>query len=270
MSAATSEEMHTHSAARPSRSALPAARPAPWFEREWAIELIVAVVPLLSTGWAVWHHAAQGSAAAAIVFAASLLLLIGGGVLKVSRARRRDAELGRAGHPADLLGCAQVLYHAVRCGRREETRAADLRVTIHRVVRSRGAGPDRLEQLIPYVGGAGGPAGRTLPITCGIAGLAVRSGAAFVAQRTSGDYEAFRAELVESWGFRDEEARRLQPDRAAWMAIPLFEEPEGRTVAGVVYLDAREREYFGNEVQDCAIECARGIARYVEQRYGAR
>lgn len=133
------------------------------------------------------------------------------------------------------------------------------------VANGRSGPPEELEQLLPYMGGPGNAAGRRFSIRSGIIGKAVRRKSAFVARREHADHEGFVGELVRDWAYTEHDARKLSPDRHAWMAVPVIG-PSKAPVA-VVYLDSSDPCFFTDEVQDLILAGCRGIAEYTMEAY---
>ncbi|UCC29698.1 MAG: hypothetical protein JSU86_16025 [Phycisphaerales bacterium] len=251
--------------------AIPGVMKPTWLDREWPVELIAAVCPAFAIVWSIREQLTKDepSFLGAILFGAALLWLIALGVLKVFLARRRDKRRIRMESPADLVGCIQVLYHAVKhqCALDKDDETT-LRATIHRVVKpdSPGDDPEVLEQVIPYIGGAGGGEGRRFSTKCGIIGLVARTHEPHVGWRSKEDYSAFLDELVSEWGYSKGDAKALTEDREAWLAVPINGDNEQDTI-GVVYLDSKQRDLFGEDVQELVIRSCFGVAEYIRARY---
>jgi len=189
-------------------------------------------------------------------------------LVKVLHARAQDAAQKRSEEYEGLRGALHVLHGAVgsRVGL-ESRHDGKLRATIHRVLPGKGGdrGAEEVEQLLPYVGGSGGPAGRTFSVRSGITGKAVRERSIFTASRQSPDYETFLTELVRDWSYTAADARRLTPNRRSWMAVPIPGEAD--SVSAVVYLDSSEPDFFGTEVERVVIEVCTGIRTYIDEVY---
>lgn len=141
-----------------------------------------------------------------------------------------------------------------------------MRLTIHRVVtRGKAVPPEELEQLFPYMGGEGNSPGRRFSIRSGIIGLVARGRFAMVAGRECAEHEGFVAELVEDWAYTEHDARKLTPDRHAWMAVPMLS-ATGATVA-VVYLDSRDPDFFTEPLQRQVLIICGGINNYLTEAY---
>ncbi|MEN3339645.1 MAG: hypothetical protein V7647_3321 [Acidobacteriota bacterium] len=102
----------------------------------------------------------------------------------------------------------------------------------------------------------------------GIIGKAYMENDAFVAQRLSGDADAYVAELIDDWSYPPDLAARLNPAIFAWMAVP-FNDPVRRQVQGILYVDSTDRDFFTDARQDLILQASAGIARFVVRRYTA-
>jgi hypothetical protein len=189
-------------------------------------------------------------------------------LVKVLHARSQDAAQKRSEDYEGLLAALHVLHGAVRSrAGLEDSRNGTLRATIHRVVPGEGGdgGAEEVEQLLPYLGGEGGPAHRTFSVRSGITGKAVREKSIFTATRDLPDYETCLLEMVRDWSYTAEDARRLTPDRRSWMAVPIS--ASGGAVQAVVYLDSSEINFFGAEVQRAVLDACSGITTYINEVY---
>jgi putative methionine-R-sulfoxide reductase with GAF domain len=199
---------------------------------------------------------------------AGAVWMVGASAGKVLHARAQDRERKRAGDYEGLHAALQVLFAAVcataRVGRQEQA-TGRLRATIHRVVPNGKHPPEELEQLLPYVGGPGDLPGRRFSIRSGIIGKAARRRSAVVAARGNADHEGFIAELVHEWAYTDHDARKLTPDRHAWMAVPILNS-DGAPVA-VVYLDSRDPDFFSEAAQPRILTACDGIRTYTVEAY---
>ncbi|HEX8392679.1 MAG TPA: hypothetical protein VF665_10025 [Longimicrobium sp.] len=248
---------------------IPGRRPTRFYEKRHVVEGISVVPPLV---------AAVGGAAANLANPATFPLgwaLLGGAawlsvasVVKVLHAGAQDRERRRTEDYEGLRGALFVLHGVIR-------RALDipaepdgiLRVTTHRVVPAEhpGRAPEELEQLVPYVGGGGGGAGRRFSVRSGIIGRAVREKAIYASSREYAGYENYVAELIHSYSFTKADARALSADRQAWMAVPLLSRDE--EAVAVVYLDSCQLEFFDPRVQQIVLGACAGIAAFTEEAY---
>jgi hypothetical protein len=158
----------------------------------------------------------------------------------------------------ELEGCLHTVHSILAGGSKVK-----LRITIHIPIES----DQKLEQILNYVGDSEKTetAGRRFPAQCGVIGEALRTKQTVMARRVESDYEKYIDELVTEWHFTQKDARKLNPATMSWMAIPL----EGTTqeIAGVVYLDSSDPDFFSEERQTSAINASVGIARFVRSRY---
>ncbi|HEX8242130.1 MAG TPA: hypothetical protein VF541_01495 [Longimicrobium sp.] len=250
---------------------IPGRRRPRFYERKTVVELLAIVPPVLTAAVAAAINLRDPSKR---TFG---WLLVGGigwlavaSVVKVLHAHAQDREQKRRDDYDGLRGALHVLYGLVgtraAIGPRDHGR---LRITIHRVVQpaAKGGAAEELEQVLPYLGGAGSGPGRRFSIRSGVIGKAVRVKAAVAASRASEDYEQFLVELVRDWAYTEHDARQLSPDRRAWMAVPVFD-PKGAVVAAVVYLDSNSTDFFTPELREVILEACSGIATYVHEVYG--
>ena len=140
-----------------------------------------------------------------------------------------------------------------------------VRATIHKPVEKR----QKLLQIVNYVGDTATreTAGRRFAAQSGIIGEAMRQKQMCVGDRENDDYEAYVNELVHSWHYTEEDARKLDPASMAWMAVLLTMEDDPNTVEAVVYLDATRRKFFDERRQELGRLACAGIARFVKRRY---
>ena len=239
------------------------------YERKMAVEMLAVVPPVLTAAvTATLNLRDPGRRALGWLLVAGIAWLAVASVVRVLHARAQDREQKRREDYDGLLGAMHVLYGLV--GTRAGIGASEhgrLRITIHRVVPpvKRGAAAEELEQLLPYLGGTAGGAGRRFSIRSGVIGKAVRVNGLVTASRASDDYPQFLGDLVRDWAYIEEDARRLTPDRQAWMAVPVA--GARRTVAAVVYLDSDDRTFFTNELRQIIVDACSGITSYVNEVY---
>lgn len=199
---------------------------------------------------------------------AGIVWLIVASILKVLLANAQDKDQKSKQDYDGFLGALHVLYGQVsKHFNVQGTAYGQLRITIHRVVDSStmDESAEELEQLLPYIGGAGKPAGRKFSVRSGIIGKAVREKTAFAFSRQSNDHEEFIKELVREWSYTEDDARKLTSDRQAWMAVPIFRTDS--SVIAVVYLDSNQRNFFSSEVKKIVIDACSGITSYIDERY---
>jgi hypothetical protein len=70
---------------------------------------------------------------------------------------------------------------------------------------------------------------------------------------------------VWGWAFPEHEARRVSSDRHAWMAVPITGATQA-TVA-IVYLDAKDRDFFSAAVQSMVLATCDALKRYITEAY---
>ncbi|HKP77148.1 MAG TPA: hypothetical protein VJT67_16570 [Longimicrobiaceae bacterium] len=248
---------------------IPGRRRQKFYEKKTVVELL-AVVPPVAMGavTAVINLRDPERRTLGWLLIAAIVWLAMASVVKVLHARAQDREQKHREEYDGLLGALHVLYSLVstRAGLDGKDNGR-LRGTIHRVVPSgeKGKTSEELEQLLPYLGGSGGEAGRRFSIRSGVLGKAVREKSAFAASRQSQDYDAFVAELVRDWAFTEDDARRLSSDRRAWMAVPIF--GAKGTVVAAAFLDSNETGFFTPELQQLIIDACSGVASYTKEVY---
>ncbi len=249
---------------------IPDRRAGRWYENNAVIEALSTVPPVLAAGvGALASFADPRGRAFGWWLAVGALWLLGASVAKVLHARTQDRERRRADEYEGFRAALQVLFTAV-CATAGITNAerdkGKLRLTIHRVVAGgKRDPPEELEQMLSYVGGPGNAAGRRFSIRSGIIGKAARRASALVAQRENRDYDGFVGELVRDWAYPEHDARRLSPDRHAWMAVPII--GTAKEVLAVVYLDSSDPGFFTDAVQDLILSGCRGIAEFTMEAY---
>lgn len=177
--------------------------------------------------------------------------------------RRESPEQTHDGlYGAVLSACAAIRYFVEnRTGEH-----ADVRATFHRVVPPLD-NPQKLQQIIPYVGHGDGGLGREFSINTGITGQAIRNREPYTMESVARTEREHRAELVAHWGYTAPQAEKLTPGRFSAAALPVLDR-SGRHVLGVVYLDSSTPHAFGDpETRQMLIAVCDSIGHYVTQRY---
>jgi hypothetical protein len=237
-----------------------------FFEKKWIVEAATVVPPILAAIVAAWRLFLDKSTENLgwLSVAAAIWLTVGS-VIKVIHAYQQDKEQKAKEDHEGLLGALHVVHANVarHCGFTDTDNPGRLRVTIHSVVSDRKS----LEQVLPYVGGGGGPAGRTFDIKSGIAGRVAREGTPYTYSRQNNDYSAFVKELTGQWGYTEDEAKSLSHDRRSWMAVPLFHSNADRRVIAVIYLDSDDKDLFSDAVRTIVLNSCSGVASFVSERY---
>jgi hypothetical protein len=241
-----------------------------FYEKKYVVELIAILPPLVTAAVGALvnlNDPAKRTLGWWLVGATAWLALAS--AVKVLHAATQDRQRKRVEDYDGLRGALCVLYETVRrAAGIEKAGDGTLRVTIHRIVLpgEKGATDGRLEQLLPYVGGSGGPARRTFSIRSGVIGLAVRKKAPATAKRKRSEHSDFVKELVHDWSYPEEEARSITADRQAWMAVPIFS-GDG-AVGAVVSLDSSVPGFFTRAIQRTVGNACGGIAAYIAEAYG--
>lgn len=240
-----------------------------FYEKKVAVELLAILPPLVTAAvGALVNLRDPGRRMLGWWLAGATAWLALANVVKVLHAAAQDRERKRVEDYDGLRGALCVLFETVRRGAGVETMGdGTLRVTIHRVVwpTKKGVGAEELEQLLPYIGGEGGPPGRRFSIYCGVIGKAARDKTAVEVSRRSEGYQDFVRELVRDWAYTEEKARAISPDRQSWMAVPILS--VDLAVAAVVYLDSSVPGFFTAAVQQLVGNSCGGIANYIAEAY---
>jgi hypothetical protein len=257
---------------------IPGTRTVPFLEKKWVVEAVTVGPPVLAASIAAWNSwrdfntAPPTSGSSTTLWEVGLLVvgvlwLVGASILRVRHAYVQDQEQKRNQEHDGLRGAQHVLYEIIRQYLKlPQNDTGRLRITIHRVVpaQSPHSNPEKLQQLLHYVGGSGGGPGRTFSVRSGIIGRAVREATPIAATRQGDDYETYIQELVSKWSYTEADARNLSRDRFSWMAVPI----SGKNgVVAVVYLDSNEKQFFKPAIQRRVINACVGIAKYIEERY---
>lgn len=206
------------------------------------------------------------------------VLVVGSGwllvasLLKVRQAFEEDKALVVDSEHQGIYACLHVLHATIlHQGKLEFPGTSgpefDLRVTFHRVVEPLDD-PQNLEQLVDYVGGAGGGRGRMLNVQSGITGQAVRENNVFLMDRDVKDVMEYQRILVSDWHFRKSEAAKLTPDRFSAVAVPITSKKDENLVLGVVYMDSKMENFFNKvKLQECAVNCCVGLTAFIGEHY---
>jgi hypothetical protein len=172
----------------------------------------------------------------------------------------------REGSPHHLESSLYIL-HAMLTNDTLLNQDPHLRITLHLPT----ADGSKLEQSLDYVGDkrGGSTARRRFSVNVGIIGLAFRCKEATVAVRKGSDTEQYVRELVEDWGYTEDDARKRDMSAMTWMAIPLCSSPDNSKVVAIVFLDATDPEFFTEVRQNIALCACVGLAQYVQQAYSS-
>lgn len=240
-----------------------------FYEKKHVVELIAVLPPLVTAAvGALVNLADPTRRTMGWWLAGATVWLVLASVVKVLHAASQDRERKRMEEHGGLRGALWVLYETIRnAAGLEKVGDGTLRVTIHRVVppKTKSAPTELLEQLLPYIGGKGGPPDRVFSIRCGVIGKAVREKGVIATSRKGADYAEFLKELVGSWAYTEEEARSLSADRHAWMGVPILS--VDLVPVAVVYLDSSVPEFFTAELQQLVMNACSGIADYIVEAY---
>lgn len=247
---------------------MPGADSIPFLQKKSVIEAITIVPPIIATAVTAWiYYADPNKRSAAIVLIFGTFWLLIASVLKILHAHYQDKKEAKVKSYDGLLGAMHVLYANVfKHLQYKGSNPEQLRLTMHRVVIKEGQNdPTGLEQMLPYIGGKGGGAGRVFPINPGIIGHVARSGEVRVASRVGEDHAAFIKELVSQWFYTESEARKLTSDRKAWLAVPIL--GKEKTVLVVIYFDSDVRDAFDDAAIELVLNGCTGVAAYISERF---
>ena len=245
-----------------------------WYATDLASTLFAAIPTVLAAVGGIakgWREDTRGfvQLGVAVLFATML-----GTVFKALQSRRKDVREATRRSPADLEAGLYTLHSAIVAMRAlpyDDHAIEKLRVTIFRLVETE----DVVEQIVPYVGGAGGGEGTRWSARSGVVGRAVLQGKV-AAMIRDGSFDDYVQTLVESYAMHTHEARALPDDRFAFVAVPLRRRGTG-PVIGVVYFDSTDATLFSDPVSPrgdisqafvvkVATACA-GLGLYTELRY---
>jgi hypothetical protein len=234
-----------------------------FYEKKYVVELMAVLPPLVTAAvGALVNLGEPEKRTLGWWLAGATAWLALASAVKVLHAAVQDRDRKRIMEYDGLRGSLWVLYEAVRRTAAFPAFAdGTLRVTIHRVIPEL----ERLEQLLPYIGGKGGPPGRTFSIRSGVVGQAVRAKAPFSSARKNQEHLDFVKELIHDWFYTEEDARAVAPDRQAWMAVPVL--MRNGEVSAVVCLDSNVPDFFSDAVQEVVLNCCEGITAYIVEVY---
>lgn len=155
---------------------IPSKRKPEFIESKFWLEIFRSIPPIIVAVYTAWKNfndppthfktALMLSGSAAWLGLASIFVILN------ARAQDRYTEEKDENLYDGLLGALHTLYGTLSAVLSiDEEEIEKLRITIMRVVyesKNANGEPQDLEQLLPYVGGAGGDPGRKLSIRCGI------------------------------------------------------------------------------------------------------
>lgn len=238
------------------------------WQKKWLRECLFSLPPGAIALLGIWRFSAQPDVDRhfwwASVFIAVWLAL--GLAMKIRIAALEDAkeepDVMHEGVYAALGTLRASISHL--CMERGFT--GDIRATFHRVVPPLDE-PEKIEQIIPYVGSQDDGMGRVFLISTGITGRAIRRQTPITMSSMARSDAEHRASLVEDWGYTEAQARALSPGRISAVALPVLD-VTGRHVLGVIYLDSSERDIFeGPDIQQMLMITCDAVSDFVTQRY---
>jgi hypothetical protein len=220
----------------------------------------------------IWHtYSLQGQRPVLVLLSIVLALIVSLTIFKARRSLAKERRYEPIDQPKEIAGWADGCYDALErtfAGTNHAFSAGEVRLTVYSVVFDRQRRePMELEQMIDYVGGSGGPAGRRVSVRTGIIGVCARMSSLVTAERTSDEITAFRQEMVRGWGYTQDEARQLSADRWSFLACPITEAEDGPVIA-VAYLDSQTRNLFdASGVQESIIQQCGVLAQIIRRCY---
>jgi hypothetical protein len=239
-----------------------------WWKLKWVKELFASVPPVLSAIVVLVKGIEDGGWEP--LFIGLLLFGVVWGVvfafIRVLSAADDDAKESPSSVHNELYAVVNTVHHMLATYCKTRNCGEDIRATFHRVVEPIDQ-PTMLEQIIPYAGGSGGDTGRKFGVNTGITGQAIRKRNPVVMSSDHTAEETLRAELVESWGYTEAQARKLSPGRFSGFASPVLD-ATGRHAIGVIYFDSNEPALFDrNDVQEVLIAGCQAITEFVTENY---
>jgi hypothetical protein len=255
-------------------SNLPVEKRPRWFATEFATTIFASLPTFVTAVGGVAKGVRDQSRGFIELGAGVLVALFVGTAFRALQSRRKDAREAAKRSPRDLEGCLYVLHASILAMRGlpyEDHAIAKLRVTIHRLLDHE----DKVLQILPFVGGGSGGDGTRLSGRSGVVGRAILRGQA-AAMIRDGSFDDYVQLLVDEYATHAHEARALDADRFAFLAVPLKQKGTSRVV-GVIYMDSPDRSFFSDPeqpgadisakfVQQIAAACT-GLATYAELRY---
>lgn len=249
--------------------AIPGVKKTPFYQKKWFAELFGSVPPIVAviiTAIVNFQDETKRNLGIVGIIAAVWIFLAG--IIKIFQASKQDSEeslkYNFEGIKASLVTLHELVSEMQNFNEADRNNGK-FRVTMHRVDPS-GKANEEMEQLIPYIGGEGGEAGRKFSIRSGIIGKVLREKLPYRASRQNDDREAFVQELVTAWSYPEAEARNLSEDRKSWMAIPILNKQTNVAIA-IIYLDSNKKDFFNEEVIELVLASSKGIAKFIEERY---
>lgn len=242
-----------------------------FWKKKWLVELLSSGPAVIAAFFSALSLGDQHQSWFWLLLLAAFWLCFASAI-KIYIAYEEDRRLEVDHEHEGITACLHVLHATiVRQGSLEfpgeAAESFDLRATFHRVVEPLDD-PVHLEQVVDYVGGAGGGKGRLINIQSGITGQAVRENDVFLMDRDVEDVQEYFRVLVSDWHFRRSEALKLTPDRFSAIAIPITSNGDKNLVLGVVYIDSKRRDFFNRtRLQECAVNCCAGLNSFIGERY---
>jgi ribosomal protein L13E len=245
-----------------------------WYQRKWISELFTLGPTLIAGSTSVYLHISnlQTKTVGIWLLGSLIWTVILQGFIVFRTHQEEVANYGIPAHDglrAPLLVLHNIISQKLNFSAQDHQKER-LRLTIHRVKfpKEKDKDPEKIEQLLDYVGGKGNKKGRgrVFSISAGITGSSVRNNEVYVAKRRNNDHEKFIKELKERWSYTDKTARDLKSDRMSWMAVPISGS-DGIVIA-VVFLDSFDLNIFDStDIKEVILSACLGISTYINERY---
>lgn len=266
-----------------STKSIPGVRKPGLFLRKSPVEALATLAALLGSSVTTWRLAMDPKLLS-LAFTAgfSTFFVALGGAIRIRQALAEDGDEARQHDHEGLRGAVHVLHSVLgNTMAIDEGSGETLRIAVHRVVPAkrplgarRGgnqspASPVEIEQLVPYVGGPGGQAGRIFSTRAGVTGRSVRHGKLARMHLRSDQEGEFIAQMIDS-GFTPSDAATLTRGRLSYLAIPIFggDKTKGADgVIAVIFLDTNRANAFTDDVAAVAVTAATGFFNYFNERY---
>ncbi len=239
--------------------------PSPWYVTIWSkaslYDLLGFLIGLPAAFVAAWKLEVEFGGWAWHLLPAFLLAFA---VAKFALAWRKERGLDRI---HSLEGALHTL-HRLLTDYAPTTPNPKLRLTVH------GLSADKqvLIQALDYVGDqrAKKTKGRRTRANCGIIGRALQTKELAVGKRPTENYGEYVEELQSSWHYTEEEARKLNPESMAWLAVPLTD--LNNDVIAILFADSVVATFFDDDASKkvdlvmMANAAAAGLAEFVSRK----
>ena len=235
-----------------------------WFEAELLGAVLGAILPVIAAAAiTLTSGIIDRKPIVAVASGVTILLLVLNGALSVARSRAKDRRDNQRRTPNDFTACLYTAHAAILAHKglpyTDENRKK-LRITIHRV----DEGKEKVLQLVDYVGGDGGGAGREFSSRSGLVGRAIIAHDKPAIMEHKVPYDEYLQILRDEYHMPEEEARLVSRDRFSLMATAI---KSGASVIGVVFMDSSEQGFFDKSTADLASAACAAVAQYIRLRH---